>query len=332
MQEAKKEKQTAEHAVIDEAIADRGDGYTVFSIPVGVLYRPSASKVKNLASKNYLGQAKLVAATDATETFVGFTGAARAAAKNGTVTSAGPSVDESTPAIQRRGTTAARIEGTATRVGALQANDLRRRPSDNTSAVTPSRLQRSATSGGVSKSKLAPMMEEVPPRSSSRGQEAESKPRSADKQSYGDLLDDYSYDQEEVQPPPVQPTPTPERYGNNKTDRVADWARDSGGSSTGRGGGGSSRGGSSRRAAIASSHYEDNGYGSSGDYPDTIGSFTTPMTKIRVKLHHASDTRGMVRATFFFDCNIIFSRLTCDFFFLSSPLLQRFRYQLSQTK
>jgi hypothetical protein len=32
MEEARKEKVTEEHKVIDEAIRDRGDGYTVFSI------------------------------------------------------------------------------------------------------------------------------------------------------------------------------------------------------------------------------------------------------------------------------------------------------------
>ncbi|KAM0753663.1 hypothetical protein T439DRAFT_310458 [Meredithblackwellia eburnea MCA 4105] len=72
---AMKEKQTDEHGVIDEAYADRGDGYTVFSIPVGVLYRPSDNKLKNLKAKNYLGKATLVAASDARDAFVGFTGA-----------------------------------------------------------------------------------------------------------------------------------------------------------------------------------------------------------------------------------------------------------------
>lgn len=32
MQEAQKEKVTEDHGVIDEAIAEKGDGYTVFSI------------------------------------------------------------------------------------------------------------------------------------------------------------------------------------------------------------------------------------------------------------------------------------------------------------
>jgi hypothetical protein len=50
-------------------------GYTVFSVPVGVLYRPSEAKMKNAQKKDYLGQAKLIAATDARDGFTGFTGA-----------------------------------------------------------------------------------------------------------------------------------------------------------------------------------------------------------------------------------------------------------------
>jgi tetratricopeptide (TPR) repeat protein len=74
MADARKEKATDEHNVIDDAIADRGDGYTVFSIvsasqthhgyplltamkPVGILYRPSESKLKNAKTKDYLGKA-----------------------------------------------------------------------------------------------------------------------------------------------------------------------------------------------------------------------------------------------------------------------------------
>ena len=50
-------------------------GYTVFSVPVGVIYRPSEAKIKNAQKKDYLGQAKLIAATDAKDGFTGFTGA-----------------------------------------------------------------------------------------------------------------------------------------------------------------------------------------------------------------------------------------------------------------
>lgn len=287
MQEARREKQTAEHAVIDEAISDRGDGYTVFSIPVGVLYRPSASKVKNMASKNYLGQAKLVAATDATETFVGFTGAARAAAKNasGLTTSAGPSADSAltAPGIQRRGTTAARMEGTSTSAPALLANDLRRRPSDNTAAVTPSRLMRSATAGPPGRTRLAPMSEE-PSRSTPRGYpERNATNRPTESQSYGDLLDSYDY------------ADVPSE--RNPSDRITEWARNNTAPPRKASlSAASFHGGSVRRAPTRSgSLFDDGGYGSGADYLDSASSSGGPMSKIRVKLHHASDTRGMVR-------------------------------------
>lgn len=50
-------------------------GYTVFSIPVGIVYRPNEAKVKNLKAKDYLGKARLVAASDRANAFTGFTGA-----------------------------------------------------------------------------------------------------------------------------------------------------------------------------------------------------------------------------------------------------------------
>ena len=49
-------------------------GYTVFSIPVGVVYRPNSAKVKNLKTKDYLGKARLVAASDQANAFTGFAG------------------------------------------------------------------------------------------------------------------------------------------------------------------------------------------------------------------------------------------------------------------
>lgn len=49
-------------------------GYTVFSIPVGVVYRPNEAKVRNLKTKDYLGKARLVAASDRSNSFTGFAG------------------------------------------------------------------------------------------------------------------------------------------------------------------------------------------------------------------------------------------------------------------
>ncbi|CCO29284.1 Neutrophil cytosol factor 2 Short=NCF-2 [Rhizoctonia solani AG-1 IB] len=77
MREAQRAKVTEEHGVIDDAIQDRGEGYTVFSIPVGVLYRPSESKLKNAKAKDYLGKAQLIAASDANDAFTTFTGVTR---------------------------------------------------------------------------------------------------------------------------------------------------------------------------------------------------------------------------------------------------------------
>ena len=79
---AAKEKETADHDVIDEAIQEGAEAschsieskgirlltpikeFTVFSIGVGIIYRPNSAKVKNLKSKDYLGKARLIASFD----------------------------------------------------------------------------------------------------------------------------------------------------------------------------------------------------------------------------------------------------------------------------
>ncbi|PFH53768.1 hypothetical protein AMATHDRAFT_54263 [Amanita thiersii Skay4041] len=77
LEDARREKSIEDHNVIDEAIRDRGNGYTVFSIPVGVVYRPSEKKLKNAVTKDYMGKAKLVAATDANDIYTEFSGVTR---------------------------------------------------------------------------------------------------------------------------------------------------------------------------------------------------------------------------------------------------------------
>ncbi|KAI2630526.1 tetratricopeptide [Xylaria nigripes] len=72
---AVKEKVVEDHNVIDEAIREEAEGYTVFSIPVGVVYRPNEAKVRNLKTKDYLGKARLVAASDRSNALTGFSGA-----------------------------------------------------------------------------------------------------------------------------------------------------------------------------------------------------------------------------------------------------------------
>lgn len=46
----------------------------MFSVGVGVLYRPNEAKVRNVKTKDYLGKARLVAASDAQNAFTGFAG------------------------------------------------------------------------------------------------------------------------------------------------------------------------------------------------------------------------------------------------------------------
>ena len=74
---AQKEKMTRDHDVIDDAIREKAVGYTVFSIPVGMVYRPNEAKVKNLKTKDYLGKARLIATSNSQNTTTGFTGADR---------------------------------------------------------------------------------------------------------------------------------------------------------------------------------------------------------------------------------------------------------------
>ncbi|KAF8752052.1 NADPH oxidase regulator [Rhizoctonia solani] len=49
-----------EHDVIDDAIREQGEGYTVFSIRLACYSDPTPTKIKNLKTKDYLGKARLI--------------------------------------------------------------------------------------------------------------------------------------------------------------------------------------------------------------------------------------------------------------------------------
>ncbi|BFZ54192.1 hypothetical protein PYCC9005_001225 [Savitreella phatthalungensis] len=64
-----------EHGIIQEAIeAGTAADLMVFSIQEGTIFRPPIHKVRNLPNRDYLGQAKLIAAVRPDDAFVGFTG------------------------------------------------------------------------------------------------------------------------------------------------------------------------------------------------------------------------------------------------------------------
>jgi len=329
MEEARGCKATDEHNVIDDAIQDRGEGYTVFSIPVGVLYRPSDKKLKNSITKDYMGKAKLVAASDPLDTYTSFTGATRL--KQG--------ISPSNVFVEGPIFDTANLSRSATVPGASKVDDLPQQSAlgrskttlnvpanareltsgskEDTSAltrantfITPSRASPNVAMGGPARG----LSVRRPTASPTGGGGAERAPEPPTKdpdnrltEFYDDYLDSYS----ESAPPPI---PRGESPANGPPDRVAAWARTNANANYPPGrfgsrsaptsnyapssyGGGSIRRKLSRRptqsralsSRIQSSYEEEEEGYVSGEYED--GPFE--LTKIRVKLHYQEDVRGM---------------------------------------
>lgn len=253
--EARKEKQTSEHSVIDEAYGDRGDGYTVFSIPVGVLYRPPEAKLKNLKAKNYLGKAKLVAATEVTDAFIGFTGSEKVKAD-----------------LSRSKTTMGRMERAENEFSVPALN---RRPTEfDAQKPTTSPLPAVAKPVPAPRAPIALQRSNTvaPPVASIEPATAREASRYVD-----DLLNDYA----DYPPPPVP-------QGQSK-ERVADWAAKNSGPKAPRGYGGNElnvKRAQSTRVRNNKDAYEEEGYGSDEEGP-------VKMKKIRVKIYYNGDVRGM---------------------------------------
>lgn len=328
LQEARKEKVTAEHNVIDDAIADRGDGYTVFSIPVGILYRPSEIKLKNAKAKDYLGKAKLVATSDESEAYTTFTGVTRlkqgispqgvrledepsagGLSRSATVAVTSrpvvPDPDRPMPSnLQRAKTTITVPSDARDRIRGLSAAASPVSPAGDAlasaalgAAAAPRAMSPPAPTRGLSVRRPggpAPAPLAAPAPSASRPSPRSAGDRATD--FYDDYLDSYA----EEPAPAVPPVPGKER--------VANWARNNAvpgaGAAVGRArsvapssyapssAGGTLRRKTTRRTArpARSTYYEEEEEGyASGDYEDA----PFEMTKIRVKLHYSDDVRGM---------------------------------------
>ncbi|KAJ7038686.1 hypothetical protein C8F04DRAFT_950869 [Mycena alexandri] len=65
---------TEDHYVIEEAIRSKRDGFTVFSIPPGVLYWPPETKLMSVKRKEFIPKAILIAATDLDDLETDFSG------------------------------------------------------------------------------------------------------------------------------------------------------------------------------------------------------------------------------------------------------------------
>ncbi|KAJ2884545.1 hypothetical protein FB639_001939 [Coemansia asiatica] len=63
------------HSWIKKAISSNGMDCPLFCVPKGVIYRPSASKLKSSKKIDFLGSAKVIASADGNDNFTGFKGA-----------------------------------------------------------------------------------------------------------------------------------------------------------------------------------------------------------------------------------------------------------------
>ncbi|KAH8115417.1 hypothetical protein DFH11DRAFT_1543505 [Phellopilus nigrolimitatus] len=325
MQEAVSEKATDEHNVIDDAIADRGEGYTVFSIPVGILYRPSENKLKNAKTKDYMGKAKLIATDSVDEAYTDFSGVTRKG-RGFTGTGApidGPGLSRSQTAPSPRVPAADDPRRPSSLTRSRTALPVAERASPNASPGGAG-LQRSATSvrpgagagtalGSGSGAELSPTRQQAGLTRGLSVRKVQSPPPAPivppppPEKSGGprltEIYDDYGIGYTDEPPPPVPSLPTGQA-------RVAAWAR-----SNANPGATLSRAVSSRapsaygssaasvrrkptrrptlgrgqsRSGMSSYEEDEEGY-VSGEYDD--GPFE--LTKIRIKIHYQDDVRGM---------------------------------------
>ena len=86
LEHASKEAQTEDHNSLTDALKKRGEGYNVYSVPAGIIYRPSEAKIRNAETRDYLGHAKLIAATNPKDKYTGFTGVDLAKSVNPSLT------------------------------------------------------------------------------------------------------------------------------------------------------------------------------------------------------------------------------------------------------
>ncbi|KAG6889114.1 hypothetical protein C0995_003683 [Termitomyces sp. Mi166 len=333
MEQAKREKATEEHNVIDDAIQDRGEGYTVFSIPVGVLYRPSEKKLKNVVTKDYMGKARLVAASDPGDTFTTFTGSTRLkqgispsgvfvdpSDSNSAVTqsnlnrsatapavSSKPASEETlpsaAPALERSKTTLNVPANAYELTSGKGSSPISPRAPSNTAPIRSGSLKQTPPFGGPVRGLSVKRPGNRPPASSAE------EPDSRLTEFYDDYFDSYKGNggEDTSSLPPIRSGGGPAA----SPDRVAAWARSNANPSYA-----PSRSGS-RSAPIGSSNYPPSSYGGGvlrkvtrrgttrsrgqSSYDEEEEGYASgdyedipfELVKIRVKLHYQDDVRGM---------------------------------------
>lgn len=279
----------------------------MLSQPVGVMYRPSESKLKNAKTKDYLGKAKLVAAADANDAFTTFTG----------VTRLRQGVSPNASAFLEAGLARSVTSATMRQPGPMKQGALTRsKTTINTSLDARERMvataNATASAGhGRSASLTAPAFKPLV-RSNTLGGPATSvpvraltvhkkvaknpEPAPTQEQPEGEFYDHYldAYQEEKAEPVkdnPERSTAWVAQKIIEPSERPASFI-DSIYSSSSASSTGSLRRKTNKRAIgkKAESNYdeEEEGYGS-GEYDDV----PLELTKIRLKLHWKDDIRGM---------------------------------------
>ncbi|KAJ6533527.1 hypothetical protein B0H19DRAFT_1186148 [Mycena capillaripes] len=134
LEAARELRATKDHDIIAKAIRRRGKGYTVFSIPLGIVYRPSEKKLANAASKDFMGEARLIAAIDLHDTTTGFSGVERLRLAQ----SASMQEQHSQPSIQSLLPRSASLDD-ATHPGLISGSLMEPRPGIQRAKTTPTR-------------------------------------------------------------------------------------------------------------------------------------------------------------------------------------------------
>lgn len=319
LQDAARQKATEEHNVIDEAIRDRGEGYTVFSIPVGVLYRPSEMKLKNAKTRDFLGKAKLVATENPNEAYTTFSGVTRlkqGISPQGVYVSDAPIVDlNRTGSLMRSATEPpprpkpTPLSAPASVAGLNRANTTINVASNARERISPSAPPTAAPSETVTRSMTTPARSATsaggrvttPVRGLSIRKPTGDVPApspppkppidSRMTEFYDSYIDDYANPVTPAPPVPSMPAAPAERERDRA---VADWARNNTAPARAPSSfGGSMRSGTLKRRPtrrMAQSVYEEEEEGyvtGSGEWEEY------ELMKIRVKIHFEDDTRGM---------------------------------------
>jgi len=118
-------------------------GYTVFSVSVGTIFRPSEAKLANLAQRDFLGKTTVIAAANLFDLNVDFQQPSKAPSTVSADSSRSNSTEPSevVRSLSRSQTTAARLEKSVDGM----ARPIRRRPTQEERKVLENKLKRSQT-------------------------------------------------------------------------------------------------------------------------------------------------------------------------------------------